>query len=63
MTDRRPHPTNPGDVGGFLREGFGNIVLWGPNLWPNTGDLSLEDKIAGLERVARDPGVTPQTRL
>jgi probable F420-dependent oxidoreductase len=54
----RPHTVDPDDVGGFLREGFDNIVLWGPNVWPNTSDLSLDQKIAGLERVARDLGVT-----
>jgi probable F420-dependent oxidoreductase len=56
----RPFTAEPDDVGGFLREGFDNIVLWGPNVWPNTGELSLDQKIAGLERVARDLGVTPQ---
>jgi probable F420-dependent oxidoreductase len=54
----RPHTVDPEDVGGFVREGFDNIVLWGPNVWPNTSDLTLDEKIAGLERVARDLGVT-----
>ena len=53
----RPHTVDPVDVGGFIREGFDNIVLWGPNVWPNTSDLTLDEKIAGLERVARDLGV------
>ena len=56
----RPHPAELDDVGGFLRAGFDNIVLWGPNVWPNTDELTLDQKIAGLERVARDLGVTPQ---
>jgi alkanesulfonate monooxygenase SsuD/methylene tetrahydromethanopterin reductase-like flavin-dependent oxidoreductase (luciferase family) len=54
----RPHTVDPEDVGGFVREGFDNIVLWGPNVWPNTSDLTLDEKIAGLERVARDLGLT-----
>ena len=54
----RPHTIDPEDVAGYVREGFDNIVLWGPNVWPNTSDLSLDEKIAGLERVARDLGVT-----
>ena len=54
----RPHTVDPEDVAGYVREGFDNIVLWGPNVWPNTSDLSLDEKIAGLERVARDLGVT-----
>ena len=53
----RPHTVDPEDVGGYVREGFDNIVLWGPNVWPNTSDLPLDEKIAGLERVARDLGV------
>lgn len=56
----RPHTAEPDDVGGFLKAGFDNIVLWGPNVWPNTDEQTLDQKIAGLERVARDLGVTPQ---
>ncbi len=59
----RPHTAEPDEVGGFIREGFENIVLWGPNVWPNTDELSLDEKIAGLERVARDLGVTPPARV
>ncbi len=59
----RPHTAEPDDVGGFFRAGFDNIVLWGPNVWPNTDELSLDEKIAGLERVARDLGVTPPARV
>ena len=57
----RPHTADPGEVGAFQREGFDNIVLWGPNVWPNTGELTLDQKVAGLERIAADLGVTPPT--
>lgn len=53
----RPHTVEPEDVGGFVRSGFENIVLWGPNLWPNDPAISLDTQVAGLERVARDLGV------
>lgn len=53
----RPH-TNK-DVEGFLREGFENIVLWGPNVWTNDPNVPLEDKIAQLEGVARELGIEP----
>jgi probable F420-dependent oxidoreductase len=54
----RPHTPDPDDVGGYVREGFGNIVLWGPDVWPNDPSVPLETKVAGLERVARDLGLT-----
>ena len=53
----RPH-TNK-DVEGFLREGFENIVLWGPNVWTNDPNVPLEDKIAQLEGAARELGIEP----
>ena len=53
----RPHTADPDDVGAFAREGFENIVLWGPNVWSNDPGAPLEAKIAGLERVARDLGL------
>jgi probable F420-dependent oxidoreductase len=56
----RPYTADPDDVARYLRAGFDNIVLWGPNVWPNTSEQSLEQKIAGLERVARDLGVTAE---
>ena len=58
----RPHTVDPEDVGGFVSEGFENLILWGPNVWPNTSDLTLDEKVAGLERVARDLGVTAPVR-
>ncbi|HEX7943711.1 MAG TPA: TIGR03619 family F420-dependent LLM class oxidoreductase [Phenylobacterium sp.] len=53
----RPHTPDPQDVEGYVREGFGNIVLWGPDVWPNDPAIPLETKVAGLERVARDLGL------
>ena len=53
----RPHAPYGESVPGFLREGFENLVLWGPDVWPNDAALSLEGKVAGLERLARDLGL------
>jgi len=53
----RPQTIDPGDIEAFFRAGFENLVLWGPNVWPNTENLSLTEKIAGLERVAHDLGL------
>jgi alkanesulfonate monooxygenase SsuD/methylene tetrahydromethanopterin reductase-like flavin-dependent oxidoreductase (luciferase family) len=55
----RPQTINPADIDAFFAAGFDNLVLWGPSVWPNTDDLPLERKIAGLERVARDLGLAP----
>jgi probable F420-dependent oxidoreductase len=53
----RPHTPRPDDVGGYVREGFGNIVLGGPAVWPKAPSVPLEAKVAGLELVARDLGL------
>jgi probable F420-dependent oxidoreductase len=49
----RPHTVTPEEIDSFKRQGFDNIVLWGQNLWPNTSELTLSEKIAWLERVAK----------
>jgi probable F420-dependent oxidoreductase len=54
----RPPSSDPALVETYLREGFNNIVLTGQQLWPNSDEIPLEQKIAGLERAARDLGVT-----
>ena len=53
----RPHTPHPDDVGGYVREGFRNIVLWGPDVWSNDPGIPLDAKVAQLERVARDLGL------
>jgi probable F420-dependent oxidoreductase len=53
----RPHTPAAEDVGAYVRAGFDNIVLWGPDVWPNDPAVPLETKVAGLEKVARDLGV------
>jgi hypothetical protein len=58
----RPQSPDAAEVARFTREGFDNIVLWGPHVWPNSGALSLADKVAGLTRVARDLGLSPDAR-
>ena len=47
------------EIENFVREGFDNLVLGGPTVWPNDARLTLADKIAGLERIARDLGMSP----
>jgi len=54
----RPHAPYAETVEGFLREGFRNLVLWGPDVWPNDPDMPLEAKVARLEGVARELGVS-----
>ena len=55
----RPHSVDPDDIAGYLRAGFDNIVLWGPYCWPNSPEVPLEQKAAGLEKIARSLGVAP----
>ena len=54
----RPHTPEAADVAGYAREGFDNIVLWGPDVWPNDPAVPLETKVAGLEATARELGVS-----
>jgi probable F420-dependent oxidoreductase len=53
----RPHAPYGETVAGFLREGFRNLVLWGPDVWSNDATVPLEAKVARLEAVARELGV------
>ena len=55
----RPQSVDAGEVESFFAAGFENVILWGPNLWPNKADMPLEHKVAGLERVARELGLAP----
>lgn len=56
----RPPTADADEVGRFVAEGFDNIVLWGPHVWSQSPDIPLEDKVAGLTRIARELGVSPQ---
>lgn len=56
----RPEAPEPELVEAFRAEGFDNIVLWGPHIWPAGGSLSNEEKEANLERVARMLGIALQ---
>ena len=47
------------EIENFVREGFEHLVLSGPIVWPNDPRLTLADKVAGLERVARKMGISP----
>jgi probable F420-dependent oxidoreductase len=53
----RPYAPYAETVDGFLREGFRNLVLWGPDVWSNDPAAPLETKVARLEAVARDLGI------
>ena len=55
----RPPKADAEEVARFVREGFENIVLWGPHVWPTSSDMSIDQKVAGLTRVARELGVRP----
>jgi hypothetical protein len=45
-----------------VREGFENLVLWGPDVWPNDPSIPLETKVAKLEATARELGVSARTK-
>jgi hypothetical protein len=55
----RPPEASAEEVGRFVAEGFDNIVLWGPHVWPQSPDIPLDVKVEGLTRLARDLGVAP----
>lgn len=54
----RPYAPFAETVPGFVREGFDNLVLWGPDVWSNDPAISLEAKVAKLEATARELGVS-----
>lgn len=55
----RPPSVTPEEIDSFVRAGFEDIVLWGPNLWPRDTTISLEQKRRGLERIADNLGIRP----
>lgn len=55
----RPEAPAPALIDDFRAEGFENLVIWGQHVWPSGGSLSIEEKEAGLARVAKDLGITP----
>jgi probable F420-dependent oxidoreductase len=56
----RPEAPDAAIVEQFRREGFDNIVLWGPHLWPKAGPLSIAEKEAGLAETAAALGIVPR---
>lgn len=54
---RPPHATRD-TIDRFVSEGFTNLVLWGPQVWPNTNDMTVEAKMAQMRQVARDLGIS-----
>jgi hypothetical protein len=54
----RPYAPFGDTVPGFVREGFENLVLWGPDVWSNDPAAPLEAKVAKLEAIARELGVS-----
>jgi probable F420-dependent oxidoreductase len=54
----RPYQPYTESVDGFLRAGFQNIVLRGADFWPIDPTIALETKVAALEKVARELGVS-----
>jgi probable F420-dependent oxidoreductase len=57
----RPPRTTLDEIERFVAAGFHDIVLWGPQVWPNDAAAPLEDKQAHLRRVAGDLGVVCET--
>lgn len=55
----RPPAADPKLIESFVKEGFDNIVLWGPHIWPKSAAISVEEKIAHLVNVARELGIAP----
>lgn len=53
----RPSEISPEVIEQFVREGFTNLVLWGPQVWPNTNDMTVEAKVARMQQVALDLGI------
>lgn len=53
----RPPSADPALLARFVQEGFDNIVLWGPHVWPRSAAISVEEKIAGLTAIARELGL------
>jgi hypothetical protein len=49
-------------VPGFVREGFENLILWGPDVWTNDPAIPLEAKVSKLEATARELGVSARTK-
>lgn len=56
----RPEAPDPALADGFRAEGFDNLVLWGPHLWPAGGPLSIEEKTDNLAQVAQALGISPR---
>ncbi|MBI1180673.1 MAG: TIGR03619 family F420-dependent LLM class oxidoreductase [Alphaproteobacteria bacterium] len=67
-TDRRPFEyyvrpveATRAEIGRFVAEGFENIVLWGPDIWPNKGGDSLKQKTERFHRAAQELEIAPET--
>jgi len=54
----RPYAPYGETAAAFQREGFDNLVLWGPDVWPGDPAVPLSAKVARLEAVARELGVS-----
>jgi len=55
----RPEAPDLAVVRPFIDEGFDNIVLWGPHIWPMGGALTLAEKEEQLGEIAARLGVAP----
>jgi probable F420-dependent oxidoreductase len=49
----RPPSIERKEIDRYLAAGFSELVLPGPRVWPSDGSIALEDKVAGLARVAK----------
>jgi hypothetical protein len=52
----RPATAAPEEIERFVSEGFGDLVLWGPDVWPTSGDLA--EKREAFARIALSLGLS-----
>lgn len=57
----RPVETTRSEIAAFIAEGFENIALWGPDLWPNKVGGTLKEKTERFRRMAEDLDIAPLT--
>lgn len=59
----RPTRAECGEIERFVAAGFPDLVLWGPQIWPNDAAMCLEEKQVQLQRIAGELGLTDQSAL
>lgn len=57
----RPNETNRSEIARFVAEGFDNIALWGPDVWPNRDTGTIREKTERFRRKAEELDIAPLT--